>query len=72
MYQCAYITVRSITVRDEEYVPIDMQHLITSGDATATLSSDTSLVESRSTSREQNIDTKPKERIETLRAEGAL
>ena len=72
MCQYAYITVRSITVRDEEYVPIDMQHLITSGDATTTLSSDTSLAESKFTSRERNIDTKPEERIETLRAEGAL
>lgn len=66
MYQYAYITVRSITVRDEEYVPIDMQHLITSGDATVTLSSDTSLVERKSAS------TKAEERIETLQAEGAL
>ena len=72
MCQYAYITVRSISVRDEEYVPIDMQHLITSGDATATLRSDTSLVENKLTSREQNIDTNPEGRIETLRAEGAL
>ena len=49
-----------------------MQHLLTSGDVPATLSSDISLDESKLTSREQNIDTKPEERIETLRAEGAL
>lgn len=59
-------------MKDEEYVPIDMQHLLTSGDTPATLSSDISLDESKLTSREQNIDTKPEERIETLRAEGAL
>lgn len=67
--QHAYITARSISLLDEEYVPIDMQHVLPSNTTTTTSSgSPVSSGEnvSKLASSEEKRDSKP---VETLQAE---
>lgn len=67
--QHTYITARSISLLDEEYVPIDMQHVLPSNTTTTTSSgSPVSSGEnvSKLASSEEKRDSKP---VETLQAE---
>ena len=71
MIEHAHITVRSISLLDEEYVPIDMQHVLPS-DTIATSGSGSSGVGASklaSSYHEEKRDSKAEDRVETLQAE---